>query len=102
VIAGVFKMAKKSKVTNTLSTVYDQMVSGVHYVIKPNESIVLDRGEAVNLVGHFCGDKVKVGLNIEHLIDKDEVKKTPAAVYFSPDGKEHPTKEACLEYMKKK
>ena len=94
-------MAKKSKVTNSLNTVYDQMVSGVHYVIKPGESVVLDRGEAVNLVGHFCGDKVKVALNIEHLIDKDEVKKPPQ-VFLSPDGKEHPTKEACLEHMKKK
>ena len=92
--------AKRSTLTNKLDTVYDQTVNGVHYVIKPGESVTLDRYEAVNVVGHYCG-LTKVCLQINHLPDDEEPKAKSNKVYCAPDGKEFDSKEALLEYIKK-
>ena len=93
-------MAKRSTLTNKLDTVYDQTVNGVHYVIKPGETIELDRYEAVSVKGYFCGP-TPVCLKINHLPDKDEPKPKTGMVYVAADGKEFSTKEALLEYTKK-
>ena len=96
--------AKRSTLTNVLKETYDQTVNGVHYVIKPGETIELDRYEAVNVVGHYCGP-TKVCLEIKHLpYDEDDktIQRKVPKVYCAEDGKEFDTKEALQEYLKKR
>jgi len=81
---------------------YVQEVNGVKYNIKPGESLILDRYEAVNVVGHYCGT-TKVCLKIEHIdVPTGEPAQAKSAqVFVGPDGKEFPTKEALMEHLKK-
>jgi hypothetical protein len=81
---------------------YDQTVNGVHYVIKPGQSIELDRHEAIELVGFYPGPKIKCNLKITHLPDKDAPKPELPKMWLAPDGKEFLSKEACMEYIKTK
>jgi len=95
-------MARKTKVTNTGKAVYDQEFNGVKYSIKPGESIVMPRHEAVELRGHYCG-KTPVNLKLDHIAEEEPVKKTPEAkTYVAPDGKEFADKNQLMEYMRKR
>jgi hypothetical protein len=96
-------VARKTKVTNIGSDVYSQEFNGVQYTIKPGDSIIMPRHEAVELRGHYCG-KTKVQLKLEHLPWEEPVKKTTESqkVYVAPDGKEFTDKTQLQEYMARK
>ena len=93
---------RRSTLTNKLGETYDQVIGSKRYVIKPGETITLDRYEAVEVKGHFCGD-TKVCLEIHHLPDPDDDQpKTGGKAFCAPDGREFATKQECLDYIKSK
>ena len=94
--------AKRSTLTNKLGETYDQVIGSKRYVIKPGETITLDRYEAVEVKGHYIGAEKKCCLEIHHLPDGDDEQPKPVPKTFcAPDGKEFATKQECMEYIRK-
>jgi hypothetical protein len=95
-------MLRQSTLTNMLDTVYDQTINGKRYMIKPGETVTLNRNEAVDVKGWYIGYNKPVSLKINHLPDDDDAAaaaKVSAKIFCSPDGKEFKTKEECHAYM---
>jgi len=92
-------MRRLSTLTNKHTEVYDQTINGKRYLIKPGETVTLNRNEAVDVKGHYIGFEVPVKLEINHLPDDDDVPVAGKKVFCAPDGKEFPSQEACLEYI---
>ena len=93
-------MRRLSTLTNKHTETYDQTINGKRYLIKPGETVTLNRNEAVDVKGHYIGFEKIVMLEIHHLPDEDDVPATGAKkVFCAPDGKEFPSQEACLEYI---
>jgi len=90
--------AKRSTLTNKGKTTYDQTINGKRYLIKPGETVELDRYEAVDVKGWYIGYGNPVSLEIKHLYNKDEDDK-PGKIYCALDGKEFNSKSECEEYM---
>ena len=95
-------MLKQSTLTNKLNETYDQTINGKRYVIKPGETVTLNRNEAVDVKGHYLGHDKKVCLEIKHLPDGDDAPAQPNRIYCAPDGKEFASKQELQDYIRRK
>jgi len=97
-------MAKRRSVLkNTCDKVYDQIINGKRYTLKPGESMTLPRYEAVMVRGHYCGANSPVSITLTHLADVDtvaEVAGIQTRVYVAPDGLEFKSKQGLLAHMR--
>jgi hypothetical protein len=85
-----------------LQDTFDEVINGKRYVIKPGETINLPRSEAVEVKGHYLGQK-RVCLKIVHLPEEEKrPDATTSRIYVAPDGTEFTDKVKLQEYMKKR
>lgn len=89
-------MAQTSKLTNTGSTTFKQVIDGEVITIEPGESKTYPRRKAIAIRGHYCGRGVPVSLKLEHLggSDTDEVK-----FICQLDGIEFESREALDKHL---
>lgn len=93
--------SKRSTLTNRGKDLYDQTINGKRYLIKPGETVELDRYEAVEVKGWYIGYGKPVSLEIKHLVEKEEPEEKPK-IWCATDGREFQTKKELMEYMKGK